>query len=137
MQSISLCRTEKSQRLMFYLQCIKATSNRIMLLHCVLLSLEQNWFTAREDRKQVLHHSAQLLQEASTEQPKIEHLLRKIISPFPPLQGFLTISIQTLLLHDYYCKVPGSRLSCTRICTRFQDIKVVHLLQSKPRCKYF
>lgn len=40
----------------------------------MLLSLEQNWFTAREDRKQILYHSAQLLWELSTEQPKIEHL---------------------------------------------------------------
>lgn len=39
------------------IKCIKATSNRTMLLHCVLLGLEQNWFTAMEDRKQITYHS--------------------------------------------------------------------------------
>lgn len=52
----------------------------------MLLTFEQNCFTAREDGKQILHHLAQLLWEASTEQPKTNHLLKKKNkSPFPLL----------------------------------------------------
>lgn len=68
---MTLCFTESSGRVLFLPSMQKVTSNWIMLLFRMLLNLEQNWFTAREDRKQIHHHSAQLLEEASTELPKI------------------------------------------------------------------
>lgn len=85
----------------------------------MLLTFEQNYFTAREDGKQILHHSAQLLWEAPTEQPNIKHLLKKKESLLSPhFDCILLFQSRHSTITAVKLQVQGSFVQ--GLCTKFK-----------------